>query len=176
MKKNLMMTAIAAVTLTAGAAFASSSSNYDAKKIGIVNVEKVFSNSSQAQKAKDSLKSKMQSKQKQLKSEQKELQKLMKKMHRNSSTMSKSDKKKLKQKIQSKQKDLQQKEQQFQQQAQQDKSSAMESIIDKIQKATKNVAHEKHLDVVLSNTATMYASDKYNITDAVQKELKKLKS
>lgn len=177
MKKNILMTAIAAVTLTAGAAFASSSSsNYEPKKIGVVNVKKAFQDSKQAQHAKKTLKSKMQGEQKDLKKEQQQVQKLMKKLKRNKSTMSKDKKQKLQKQIQQKQQDLQQKSQKFQQEAQKERSKAMQDIVDAIEKSTKKVAEQKNLDLVLSNTATVYSDNSLNITDEVESTMKKMKS
>lgn len=172
MKKNLLVTTIAAVSLTAGAAFASSSSDHAISKIGLVNVQKLVQNSPQVKQARQHLQSQMKQKQKDLKSEQQKVQQLAKKLHRNKSTMSKSDQKKLQKKINSKRKDLIQKQQQFRQQAQKARQQAMHQFLNSAQDAAKEVANKRGLDMVLADNSVLYANKSMDITDQVEAKVK----
>jgi len=141
--------------------------------VGVVDVQKVFADSSMVKTQKNQLEASVKQKQAALKSDQARLGKLVDQYKRNQTVMSKSEKQKLQTQVTALQSQIYQKSQLYSQQLQNAQAVAMKSFLGKLESATQQVAEQKHLTLVLPKTGVIYASSGYDVTNAVESALNK---
>ena len=138
-------------------------------KIGVVNANKVFLESSQVVAARADFKKKFEGREKEVNEAQKDLQKAFEAFNKNSPTMKPEEKKAEEQKIIDQQKKLQE----MQINLQNDVNEAQEKVFKEFQKkfeeVVSKIAASKGLDLVLIKVAVAYNRPGLDITDEVLK-------
>jgi outer membrane protein len=144
-------------------------------KIGVINVNKVFTDSPQVAAANDDFKKKFEGRQKELEEANKNFQKAVETFSKNSPTMKADEQKKEQQKIIDQQKKMQEMQTKFQADANNAQKDAMEGFVKNLEDASGKVAKEKGLDLVVMKTSLAYYKSEFEVTDDVIKQMKKMK-
>ncbi len=143
-------------------------------KIGFVNVAQVLQQAPQAADAKKRLEREFAPRDKRIVAQQKELKKLQEKMARDSAVMSDAERRKLERDILSKQRELKRAQEEFREDFNLRRNEELGKLQRKIFEAIKTLAKEENYDLLLTD-GVVYASDKVDVTDKVQKKLQTLK-
>lgn len=136
--------------------------------IGVVNVEKIFSDSSFVQNQKKQLQSDFKAKQARLQTAQSQFQAAVAKYQRDKTVMNATQKKQTETQLAAQQNNLMQMEQSFSQQANQAQAQAMQQFLGKLQAATQKVAVAKKLDLVMPVSGAIYAASSLDVTKDVE--------
>ncbi|PIQ43464.1 MAG: hypothetical protein COV52_04035 [Gammaproteobacteria bacterium CG11_big_fil_rev_8_21_14_0_20_46_22] len=140
-----------------------------APTVGVVDVQKIFSDSKEVQDTKSDLHEKFLAKKKQVQASIKALDKMMADYKKNESVMQASERSALQKKIAAQQSSISQMESAFQQGAQDSEQKAMDKFVGQLKAAVVAVAKEKHLTLVLPSHGVIYWSDTLDITSDVEK-------
>ncbi len=147
--------------------------SYAELKIGFVNVAKVLEKAPQASKAKKRLEQEFSPRDKQLVAQQKEIKTLEEKLARDASVMSESERRKLERDIMSKRRDAKRSQQEFSEDFNMRRNEELGKLQRRIIEAIRALAKEERYDL-LHTDGVIYASDKVDVTELVQKKLANL--
>ncbi len=139
-------------------------------KIGFVNVARVLEKAPQAAKAKKKLEQEFSPRDKKLVSQQKELKKLEEKLARDAAVMSESERRKIEREILSKRRELQRAQEEFREDFNIRRNEELAKLQKQVFEAIKALAKEEKYDLLLTD-GVVYASDKVDVTEKVQKKL-----
>ena len=143
-----------------------------ADNVGVIDMKTIFSSSEQVKKINEDLKKQFSSKRDKAMKANAELQDSVQKLERNKSVMNEKSTAELQEKIQKQAKELQTSQMSFQQELMAAQNKAMQEFMNKLNGTVAKIAKEQNLDVVIPKDATLYSTDKMDITARVQKELK----
>lgn len=182
MKKQLLLAVTAAALIgvsgSSYALFGSSSKTTAAQpmRIGVVDYLKVFQNVPQGQATLNKLKASLKPSVLKLKSSQQALSADIKKLEKNGPTLSKTQRA-------DQEKTLNKKQQAFHQQVsalrtkEMGKQQAAAKVFESdLKKAVAEVAQKQHFDILITNQAVPYVNSKFNVTQAVIDDMKKMGS
>ena len=158
----------AAATTTATAT--SSSSNVS---IAVVDGNLVFQKFQPA--IEEELKKEFKDEQQKLMKMQEDLQKMSEQLDKESSIMSASEVEAMQQKFAEKQMEFQQLSVQYSETYNERGNEEFQKLIEKVQAAAKDLATKNGYTLVIQRGAVLYADDKYDITDALVKEIEATK-
>ncbi|HHJ40476.1 MAG: hypothetical protein AXA67_01105 [Methylothermaceae bacteria B42] len=139
-------------------------------KIGFVNVARVLEKAPQAAKAKKKLEQEFSPRDKKLVAQQKELKKLEEKLARDAAVMSESERRKIEREILSKRRELQRAQEEFREDFNIRRNEELAKLQKQVFEAIKALAKEEKYDLLLTD-GVVYASDKVDVTEKVQKKL-----
>lgn len=141
-------------------------------KVGIVNINQLFSESPYVQKANEQLQSNVKNMEVKVQEQQKKVQDLAA-QYEKASEKNKGD---LRSKIQQEQEKLNQMTQDYQQQIREEQNVGMQKFSDQVRAAVQEVAKKRGLNAVLANTAVIFNDNTWvDITGEVAEILKKQK-
>ncbi len=142
-------------------------------KIGVVDADKVVSNSPQLAKAKETMNKNVNAKEKEMADAQKNLKSMIDIYSKNSPTMKEADKKAEQAKIMAQQQKMQDMGTKFQQELEGINKKFNTDINNKLQDSIKKVAEDKKLDLVVTKVAAPYNKKELDITEDVAQQMKK---
>ena len=143
-------------------------------KIGFVNVAQVLQQAPQAAEAKKRLEKEFAPRDKRLVAQQKELKNLEDKLARDAAVMSDAERRKLERDILAKQREIKRAQEEFREDFNLRRNEELGKLQRKIFEAIKALAKEENYDLLLTD-GVVYASDRVDVTEKVQKKLKSLK-
>ena len=143
-------------------------------KIGFVNVARVLQQAPQAEAAKKRLEKEFAPRDKRLVAMQKEVKKLQEKLSRDAAVMSDAERRKLEREIISKQRDLKRAQEEFREDFNLRRNEELGKLQRQVFEAIKSLAKDEGYDLLLTD-GVVYASDKVDVTEKVQKRLAKIK-
>ncbi|OYY96008.1 MAG: hypothetical protein B7Y41_01385 [Hydrogenophilales bacterium 28-61-23] len=140
-------------------------------KIGFVNTEKVFRESSLSLKATKKLEKEFQTRDQELQKLIKQARDLQTYMEKEGLTLSEADRAKKQKELANISRDLQHDQRAFREDLNQRKNEEFASVQDRARKAITEIAEKEKFDLILENV--VYASPKVDITDRVLKSLER---
>lgn len=140
--------------------------------VGIVDVQKIFSQSPEVQATKAKLHKEFLAKRAQAQTAVKSLDAMMADYKKNSEVMDAGKRSEMEKTIAAKQSSIMQMESSFQEQAQAAEKKSMDEFVGQVQKAAAVVAKRDHLSLVIPNHAVIYSADSLDITPEVVAQLK----
>lgn len=165
MKKLIKISVLLVAFFTVGSVFAA---NY-----GVIDMQQVVTKSSKADDLKKQLETKFSSQKKEIDDMTASLQADLAKYQKDKAVMSKKDSEAMQKKISTAESKLQQKQATLQQQVQEEQTKKMNEFMASVQDASKVVAKDKKLDLVLPKNAVVYFDNSSDVTDAVISQMKK---
>lgn len=163
MKKNIWLSAIAALCLSFGA---------NAERIGVVDINKVMGSSKQAAEIKAKLEKKYRPREEKLLALQKTIQEDIQKLQRDASVMTDEQKKSLQEKIMKARQGFENKGRAFQQEVNKAQNEEMQKLFGQVKSVVDSVAKSEKYDVVLQKDAVQYIAGNNDITNKVIAKLK----
>jgi|GEM_PF-6406724 len=160
MKKTIGIVLAGVLTLSSAGLLAESN-------IGVLDMDKVVSESSQAKQIKTDMEKQFAPQKEKITALSKSFAADMKDYQKNKLTMSKTDLSALEKKMQGEQSDLQTLQAKVQQDLQTAQNKKMNEFLDSVKDASKTVAAKDKLDVVLPMNATVWSKDSLDITKDV---------
>lgn len=142
-------------------------------KIGVVNIPLLMANAPQAAEAKERLEKEFSPKDKQLVAQQKGVKKLEERLARDGLTMTETKKRDLEREIIAKRRDIQRAQQEFKEDFSIRRNEELGKMQNRIIEAVKALAEEGDYDLLLTE-GVIHASDKVDVTEAVQKKLSRM--
>ncbi|TYB31874.1 MAG: OmpH family outer membrane protein [Candidatus Mcinerneyibacterium aminivorans] len=161
MKKLIMLTLIIGLSL----------SFVVAQEIGVVDIQRVFDASKEAQEAQEVFQKETQEMQQQMKSKYDELLKLQKELKEQSAFLSEEEVKKKRQELMQKQQRFNSMREQMMQKSEQRRSELLKPVMEKIKAIVSNISKEKNLKMVVTKEAVIYNDSNFEITDIVIERL-----
>lgn len=165
MKKLIKISLLLVAFFTVGSVFAA---NY-----GVIDMQQVVTKSSKADDLKKQLETQFSSQKKEIDDMTASLQADLAKYQKDKAVMSKKDSEAMQKKISTAESTLQQKQATLQQQVQEEQTKKMNEFMASVQDASKAVAKDKKLDLVLPKNAVVYFDNGSDVTDAVISQMKK---
>ena len=147
--------------------------SYAELKIGFVNVAKVLEKAPQAEKAKKRLEKEFSPRDKHLVSQGKEIKKLDEKLVRDASVMGDSERRKLERDIITKKREAKRSQQEFSEDFNMRRNEELGKLQRRILEAIRALAKDEKFDLLLTD-GVIYASQKIDVTEQVQKKLSSL--
>jgi outer membrane protein len=144
----------------------------NAEKIGIIDMNKVMTQSGQAAKLKSKLEDKYKPREEKLLALQKEIQQDMQKLQRDATVMTDKQKKSLQDKILTARKSFESKGRAFQQEVNKEQNDEMQKLFNNAKSTIDNIAKNEKFDVILQKEAVQYIAGNNDITDKVLAKLK----
>ena len=163
MKKTFAAAAVL-LTMTFSSTFAA--------KIGLVDMQQVFSSSHGVSKIQAHLEKQFSAQRADMLKAMKSLQAKMKDFNKNKSVMSKKAQADARTKLQAAQRQLQKDQNSYQQAVVAAQTKAMKAFVAKIKKAAADVASKDNLDAVYVNNSLLYAKHSVDVTNSVVDDLK----
>ncbi len=142
-------------------------------KIGVVNVANLFNGAPQGKASLDSIKAKLEPQIAAIKTSQDKLKEQMKTFERNAPTMTKAKKEETAKSLATSQQAFQQQVMALQKQESTLGNAAQEKFIADSKSAIDNVAKSGQFDMILTNQAAPYSTQKFDVTDQVLAQMKK---
>ncbi len=140
-------------------------------KIGYVNIQQVVQESQEAQEAKGQLEEEVRKRKAELKQKRQEVSELKKKLEKQGSLMSGEQKQEAKRQLQQALREFRR----FQQKAQKDldtrKDRVLRELYAEISQIVDRIGKTEDYDLILTGSATLFASDSINLTQQVVGEL-----
>jgi len=159
--------------LAAGAAIiAVASMNTYAYKVGVVDMQKVFSSPHGVQQIQSQLEKKFSKQRAAMMKEMKSFQDASKKLDKNKSVMNKKDLADAQMKLKQQQQKLQVEQAKYQQAIMTAQAKAMKGFVAQIKTAAAGVAKKDGLDAVFVNNSLLYAKDSKDVTSDIVDGLK----
>lgn len=160
----LSSSAFAVLLGTAGAALGQTS-------IGFVSLERILREAPLAQRAQKKLESEFSQRAQDLSKQAEQLKKMQENLEKNAVTMSESDRLKREREFGDSNREFQRKQREFNEDLAQERKKEFEGVIERANRAVRQVAEAEKLDLVLQNDQVVWASSRIDITDKVIKAL-----
>jgi outer membrane protein len=165
---NLKETCMKKITISLMAAFvAFCSISAMAADVGVVNMQKIFTTSSEVKEINANLKSQFSARKTSIVEMAQKLQAEVKKYEKNQSVMNKKSLAKVQKDISQKSLQLRQAQSKFQQDFMAAQNKKMSRLIAKVKSATKKVAAKKGLELVIPSNVVLYSRNTLDITSNV---------
>ncbi|MFU8789702.1 MAG: OmpH family outer membrane protein [Methylobacter sp.] len=139
-------------------------------KIGFVNIPAVLEKAPQAEKAKKRLEQEFSPRDKQLVAQQKEIQNMDERMAKDAAVMGESARANLEKDILNKKRDAKRAQQEFSEDFNVRRNEELGKLQRRIVEAIREIAKDQQFDLLLTD-GVIYASDKIDVTNQVQKKL-----
>lgn len=143
-----------------------------AEKIGVVDMQKIFQNSSKAKSINQTLQTQFASRKAQIVKLGQQLREEMQSYQKNQSVMDKTKLEALKNLITQHGTSLREEQTKFQSDLMTEQNQKMAGFLKDLRSAVVKVAEKDGLDIVLPNNAVLYSKDGMNITSAVLDQMK----
>jgi len=156
--------AFAALLVNAGPALGQTS-------IGFVSLERILREAPPAQQAQKKLEQEFSQRAQDLSRQAEQLKKMQENLEKNAVTMPESERQKREREFGDTNREFQRKQRDFNEELAQERKKAFESVIERANRAVKQVAEIEKLDLVLQNDQVVWASSRIDITDKVIKAL-----
>lgn len=140
-------------------------------KIGFVNTERVFRDSSLAQKAQKKLEKEFQGREQELQKLIKQARDLQAQLEKEALTMSEAERNKKQKELTTLSRDIQNEQRAFREDLNQRKNEEFSAVQERARKAILEIAEKEKFDLILENA--VYASPRVDITDRVLKALER---
>ena len=163
MKKLIILTLIVGLSISFVAA----------QNLGVVDLQRVFNTSKDAQEAQQVFQKETKNMQQKMKSKYDELLKLQQQIKEQAAFLSDEEVKKKKQELMKKQQEFNKMRDQMMQRSEKRRSELLKPVMEKIKAIVNNIAREKNLDAVFTKEAVIYNKSKLDITDMVIERLNK---
>lgn len=144
-------------------------------KVGFLDATQVLEKAPQTIKAKERLEKEFLPREKRLLAMQKEIQDLEEKLTKDAAVMSESERRKLEKDVVSKNRELKRSNEEFQEDLGERRKEEVDNLQRRIREAIRAFAKDEGFDLLLTE-GVIYASEKVDVTDKVQKKLAKLTS
>ncbi len=163
-RRALAGCASAALFLTTVPAFCQTS-------IGFVSLERILREAPPAQAAQKKLEQEFAGRVQDLSRQADQLKKMQENLEKNAVTMSESDRQKREREFGDATREFQRRQREFNEDLAQKRKEEFERVIERANKAVKQIAETEKLDVVFQNEQVVWASNRIDITDKVIKAL-----
>lgn len=140
--------------------------------VGVVDMEKIFHQSSQVQAINDSLSKQFTPRKNKILDAGKQLQADIQNYQKNKDVMSKDALTTLQSKIMQEENDVRQSQTQFQQDLYTAQTEQMNKLMDKVRDIVSSIAKKQNIDTVFLKNSVLYSSNDSDLTDQVIKQLK----
>ena len=154
----------AALLVTGGPALAQTS-------IGFVSLERILREAPPAQQAQKKLESEFSQRAQDLSKQAEQLKKMQENLEKNAVTMPESERQKREREFGDANREFQRKQREFNEDLAQERKKEFEGVIERANRAVRQVAESEKLDLVLQNDQVVWASSRIDITDKVIKAL-----
>ncbi|MEI8054748.1 MAG: OmpH family outer membrane protein [bacterium] len=161
------------ITMSAVVLFVFGMQAFADMKVGVLDWNKVMTDTPQVEVARKVLKEKFEKRDKEMLAAQKAFQADIEAFNKNGPTMKADDQKAAQQKIINKQKELQDKQAKLQKDLSDEHNKVMKDIMSKVEGVVSKVAADKKLDLVITKQATLYSKSELDVTSEVIKQMKK---
>lgn len=168
MKKTLLIIAIAILVFLAFILGVAIDSAGDNTRMGVVDVNQVFKDSTYVKNANQKLQADAKNWQDQVNAEQQKLKGMVSDYQAKKASMSASDKKEAEDQIAAEQTKFIQLVQTAQQSIRQEQATGMQKFSDMVRAAAQKVASSKRLNIVFTDAVTVYADKGLDVTKAVE--------
>ena len=164
--KRLALTSLASVVLlvTGGPALGQT-------MIGFVSLDRILREAPPAQQAQKKLESEFSQRAQELSRQAEQLKKMQENLEKNAVTMPESERLKREREFGDSSREFQRKQREFNEDLAQERKKEFESVIERANRAVRQVAEAEKLDLVLQNDQVVWASNRIDITDKVIKAL-----
>jgi outer membrane protein len=153
-----------ALLLTAGHAVSQTS-------IGFVSLDRIMREAPPAQQAQKKLEQEFSGRAQDLQRQADQLKKMQENLEKNAVTMSESDRLKREREFAEANREFQRRQREFNEDLQQRRKEEFERVIERANRAVRQIAEAEKLDVVFQNEQVVWASSRIDITDKVIKAL-----
>ena len=154
----------AALLVTGGPALAQTS-------IGFVSLDRILRESPPAKQAQQKLEQEFSQRAQDLSRQSEQLKKMQENLEKNAVTMPESERQKREREFGDTTREFQRKQRDFNEELAQERKKEFEAVIERANRAVKQVAEAEKLDLVLQNEQVVWASSRIDITDKVIKAL-----
>jgi len=163
-RRSLVRFALAAILTLAGPAFGQSS-------IGFVSLDRILREAPAAQLAQKKLEQEFSQRGQELSKQAEQLKKMQENMEKNAVTMSESERLKREREFADSNREFQRKQREFNEDLGQRRKEEFERVIERANRAVRQIAEIEKLDIVFQNEQVVWASSRIDITDKVIKAL-----
>lgn len=139
--------------------------------IGFVSLERILREAPAAQRAQKKIEQEFAKRDQELAKMAEQLKKAQGNLERNAVTMSESDRQKSEKEFGDLNREFQRKQRQFREDLTQRRNEELGAVVERANRAVKQIAEAEKLDVVLQNEQVVWASTRIDITDKVIKAL-----
>lgn len=139
--------------------------------IGFVSLERILREAPPAQQAQKKLESEFSRRAQDLSKQAEQLKKMQENLEKNAVTMPESERQKREREFGDSNREFQRKQREFNEDLAQERKKEFESVIERANRAVRQVAEAEKLDLVLQNDQVVWASHRIDITDKVIKAL-----
>jgi outer membrane protein len=139
--------------------------------IGFVSLERILRESPQAQQAQKKLEQEFSPRGQELQKQAEQLKKMQESIERNAMTMVESERLKREREFGDANREFQRKQREFNEDLAQRRKDEFERVIERANRAVRQIAEAEKLDVVFQNEQVVWASNRIDITDKVIKAL-----
>jgi outer membrane protein len=163
-RRRLLRCALAALLAFAGPAFGQSS-------IGFVSLERILREAPAAQEAQKKLEREFSPRGQELSKQAEQLKKMQEGLEKNAMTMSESERQKREREFGDANREFQRKQREFNEDLAQRRKEEFERVVERANRAVRQIAEAEKLDIVFQNEQVVWASTRIDITDKVIKAL-----
>lgn len=163
-RRGLTGCAFAALLATAGPALGQAS-------IGFVSLDRILREAPPAQQAQKKLEQEFSQRAQELSRQAEQLKKMQENLEKNAVTMPESERQKREREFGDTNREFQRKQREFNEDLSQRRKEAFESVVERANRAVRQIAEAEKLDVVFQNEQVVWASNRVDITDRVIKLL-----
>jgi outer membrane protein len=139
--------------------------------IGFVSLERILREAQPAREAQQRLEQEFSKRAQDLSKQAEQLKKMQENLERNAVTMPESERQKREREFGDANREFQRKQRDFNEELAQERKKAFEGVVERANRAVKQVAEGEKLDLVLQNDQVVWASNRIDITDKVIKAL-----
>lgn len=139
--------------------------------IGFVSLERILREAPPAQQAQKKLESEFSQRAQDLSKQAEQLKKMQENLEKNAVTMPESERQKREREFGDANREFQRKQREFNEDLAQERKKEFEGVIERANRAVRQVAESEKLDLVLQNDQVVWASSRIDITDKVIKAL-----
>ncbi|HET7765537.1 MAG TPA: OmpH family outer membrane protein [Burkholderiales bacterium] len=139
--------------------------------IGFVSLERILREAPPAQAAQKKLEQEFSGRVQDLNRQAEQLKKMQENLEKNAVTMSESDRQKREREFGDANREFQRRQREFNEDLAQKRKEEFDRVLDRANKAVKQIAEAEKLDVVFQNEQVVWASNRIDITDKVIKAL-----
>jgi outer membrane protein len=142
-----------------------------AQTIGFVSLERILRESPPAKQAQQKLEQEFSQRAQDLSRQAEQLKKMQENLEKNAVTMLESERQKREREFGDANREFQRKQRDFNEELAQERKKEFDAVIERANRAVKQVAEAEKLDLVLQNEQVVWASSRIDITDKVIKAL-----
>jgi outer membrane protein len=139
--------------------------------IGFVSLDRILREAPQAQQAQKKLEQEFSPRGQELQKQAEQLKKIQENLEKNAVTMSESDRLKREREFAEANREFQRRQREFNEDLGQRRKEEFERVIERANRAVRQIAEAEKLDVVFQNEQVVWASNRIDITDKVIKAL-----